>query len=145
MKTPILIFCLIIFCCMTVNAQKGWIQLFNGKDLTNWIIKIKDHPLNENYGNTFRVENGVMKVSYDQYNDQFKEQFGHIFYTQKFSAYLLVVEYNTDTANRWVPYPVSFYNLKKFFETYSYVTEKLGLFPSRYQGNMYSAIIHKAG
>jgi len=60
-------------------------------------------------------------------------------------GYLLVVEYNTDTANRWVPYPVSFYNLKKFFETYSYVTEKLGLFPSRYQGNMYSAIIHKAG
>ena len=93
MKTPILIFCLIIFCCMTLNAQKGWIQLFNGKDLTNWIIKIKDHPLNENYGNTFRVENGVMKVSYDQYNDQFKEQFGHIFYKQKFSAYLLVVEY----------------------------------------------------
>jgi len=78
---------------MTVNAQKGWIQLFNGKDLTNWIIKIKDHPLNENYGNTFRVENGVMKVSYDQYNDQFKEQFGHIFYKQKFSDYLLVVEY----------------------------------------------------
>lgn len=28
----------------------GWIQLFNGKD-----IKIKGHPLNENYGNTFRV------------------------------------------------------------------------------------------
>jgi len=66
--------------------------LFNGKDLKDWTIKIKDHPLNENFGNTFRVENGVMKVSYDQY-DGFKEQFGHIFYKQKFSAYLLVVEY----------------------------------------------------
>jgi len=68
------------------------IQLFNGKDLKDWAIKIKNHPLNENYGNTFRVENGVMKVSYDQYDD-FKEQYGHIFYKKSFSAYLLVVEY----------------------------------------------------
>ena len=73
-------------------AEGRWIKLFNGKDLKDWKIKIKDHPLNENFGNTFRVENGVMKVSYDQY-DGFKDQFGHIFYKQKFSAYLLVVEY----------------------------------------------------
>ena len=72
--------------------MKGWIQLFNGKDLKDWKIKIKDHPLNENFGNTFRVENGVLKVSYDQYGD-FKEQYGHIFYKKKFSAYLLVIEY----------------------------------------------------
>ena len=70
-----------------------WIQLFNGKDLKDWTVKIKDHPVNDNWGNTFRVENGVMKVSYDQYGDKFKEQFGHIFYKKKFSAYLLVVEY----------------------------------------------------
>jgi Domain of Unknown Function (DUF1080) len=67
-------------------------QLFNGTNLNNWVIKIKDHPLNENYGNTFRVSDGVMKVSYDQYDD-FKEQYGHIFYNQRFTAYLLVVEY----------------------------------------------------
>jgi hypothetical protein len=60
--------------------------------MKDWKVKIKDHPLNENFGNTFRVENGVMKVSYDQY-DEFKEQYGHIFYNKKFSAYLLVVEY----------------------------------------------------
>ncbi|MBG9378269.1 DUF1080 domain-containing protein [Panacibacter sp. DH6] len=77
----------------TATAQKGWIQLFNGKDLNDWVIKIKDHPLNENYGNTFRVENGVLKVSYDQYNNEFKEQFGHIYYNKAFSDYLLVVEY----------------------------------------------------
>ena len=68
------------------------IALFNGKNLENWVIKIKDHPLNENYGNTFSVKGGAMKVSYDQYDD-FKEQYGHIFYNKKFSAYLLVVEY----------------------------------------------------
>lgn len=75
------------------TSQKNWIQLFNGKNLKGWTIKIKDHPVNDNFGNTFRVENGVMKVSYDQYGDAFKEQFGHIFYKKKFSAYLLVVEY----------------------------------------------------
>ena len=74
------------------NGKNKWIKLFNGKDLKGWTVKIKDHPVNDNWGNTFRVENGVMKVSYDQY-DGFKEQFGHIFYKKKFSAYLLVVEY----------------------------------------------------
>ena len=73
-------------------SNKEWIHLFNKKDLKDWIIKIKDHPLHENFGNTFRVENGVMKVNYDQY-DNFNEQYGHIFYKKKFSAYLLVLEY----------------------------------------------------
>jgi hypothetical protein len=74
------------------NTKDKWIKLFNGKDLKDWKIKIKDHRLNENFGNTFRVQDGVMKVRYDQYDD-FKEQYGHIFYKKKFSAYLLVVEY----------------------------------------------------
>lgn len=74
------------------KASLKWVQLFNGKDLNNWTIKIKDHELNENFGNTFRVENGVMKVSYDQY-DGFKEKYGHIFHKNKYSHYLLAVEY----------------------------------------------------
>ena len=89
-----------LFLLITINglpqkrSKSGkWIKLFNGKNLKGWTVKIKDHPVNDNWGNTFRVENGVMKVSYDQYGDQFKEQFGHIFYKKKFSAYLLVVEY----------------------------------------------------
>lgn len=74
------------------SAEIPWIKLFNGKDLKDWQVKIKDHPLNENFGNTFCAENGLIKVSYDQYDD-FKEQYGHIFYKKKFSAYLLVIEY----------------------------------------------------
>ena len=75
-----------------INTGK-WIKLFNGKNLEGWTVKIKDHPVNDNFGNTFRVENGVIKVSYDQYGDKFKDQFGHMFYKKQFSAYLLVVEY----------------------------------------------------
>jgi hypothetical protein len=69
-----------------------WISLFNGKDLTGWTPKIKGYDLGENFGNTFRVEDGVMKVGYEQYN-QFDRKFGHIFYKDKFSHYRLRIEY----------------------------------------------------
>ena len=72
--------------------KKEWIQLFNGKDLDGWDVKITGYDLNDNFGNTFRVENGVMKTAYDQYG-QFNNRFGHIFYRQKFSHYIIAVEY----------------------------------------------------
>lgn len=72
--------------------RKEWRQLFNGKDLQGWEPKIRGYDLNDNFGNTFRVENGVMKVGYDAY-DAFKERFGHIFYNEKFSYYTIAVEY----------------------------------------------------
>src|SRR5256885_16916164 len=74
------------------SAEPGWISLFNGKDLTGWTPKIKGYELGDNFGNTFRVEEGVMKVSYDQYQ-KFDRKFGHIFYKDKFSNYRLRVEY----------------------------------------------------
>jgi len=72
--------------------RKDWIQLFNGKDLAGWDVKLAGHDLNDNYGNTFRVENGVLKVAYDKYT-AFNNKFGHIFHREKFSHYLLGVEY----------------------------------------------------
>ena len=72
--------------------QNGWIQLFNGNNLDGWTPKITGYEPGENFGNTFRVENGVIRVSYDQY-DTFGDRFGHLFYNQSFSSYRLVVEY----------------------------------------------------
>ncbi len=69
-----------------------WIDLFNGKDLNDWSVKITGQPLDNNYAHTFRVENGKLVVRYDQYTN-FNEQYGHIFYKKPFSAYLLVMEY----------------------------------------------------
>jgi hypothetical protein len=45
-------------------------QLFNGRDLTGWT---PDHPLQtyENYADTFRVEDGILRVSYDKYDGDF--------------------------------------------------------------------------
>ena len=73
--------------------RKDWIQLFNGKNLDGWVPKITGYNLGENYGNTFRVENGVLRVSYDGYTE-FGNRFGHIFYrNRKFSHYIVAAEY----------------------------------------------------
>jgi hypothetical protein len=73
-------------------AAGEWIQLFNGRNLDGWQAKIRHRPLGDNMGDTFRVEDGVLKVSYDQY-ENFNEQFGHLFYKDRFSSYDLRVEY----------------------------------------------------
>lgn len=81
-------------CSVTTQEQnEQWRPLFNGKNLDGWSVKITGYPLHENFGNTFRVENGVLKVSYDQYQNKFNNRFGHIFYKEKFSHYRLRVEY----------------------------------------------------
>ncbi len=87
-------FLLIIACSSPGQKEKKqeWIQLFNGEDLADWTIKIAGHELNENYKNIFRVADGLLKVSYDEY-DSFNGEFGHVFYKDKFSDYILRVEY----------------------------------------------------
>jgi hypothetical protein len=85
--------------CILPNAeaaQEGtgqWIQLFNGKDLTGWTPKIKGFELGDNHADTFRVEDGILKVAYDKYQGPFRGRFGHLFYEKPFSNYLLRIEY----------------------------------------------------
>lgn len=69
-----------------------WISLFNGKDLDGWTPKITGYDFGDNFGNTFRVEDGVLKVRYDGY-DSFNGRYGHLFYKDKFSRFRLRVEY----------------------------------------------------
>jgi hypothetical protein len=73
-------------------AQQDWVQLFNGRSLDGWTVKIAKHKPGENFGDTFRVENGLLKISYDKY-ETLDGQFGHLFYKDKFSYYLIAVEY----------------------------------------------------
>lgn len=74
------------------SAAENWIQLFNGKDLNDWQIKFKGHELGDNYNNTFRVEDGLLRVSYENW-EEWNGKFGHIFYNGEFSKYRLRVEY----------------------------------------------------
>lgn len=72
--------------------EEGWTSLFNGKDLTGWTPKIRGYKSGENFGNTFRVEDGYLTVRYDAY-EKFGERFGHLFYKTPYSNYLMRVEY----------------------------------------------------
>ena len=47
--------------------RKDWIQLFNGRDLDGWTPKFAKHDLGENFNDTFRVEDGLLKVRYDKW------------------------------------------------------------------------------
>lgn len=101
LRLPLPVLLLALVPCSACNAQgqpqpnaDGWIQLFNGKDLTGWTPKIKGYDLGNNYANTFRVEDGVLKVAYepDKY-EKFSGRFGHLFYKQPYSHYILRAEY----------------------------------------------------
>lgn len=82
-----------VMCSSLAIADDGeWKSLFNGKDLSGWTPKIKGYELGENYANTFRVEDGLLTVSYDGY-DSFDRKFGHLFYKDSFSHYKFRVEY----------------------------------------------------
>jgi hypothetical protein len=69
-----------------------WVSLFDGKSLEGWIPKVRHHAAGKNFGDTFRVEDGLLQVRYDQY-ETFDERFGHLFYHEPFSHYRLRVEY----------------------------------------------------
>jgi Domain of Unknown Function (DUF1080) len=81
-------------CLTTKNPsdKAEWQTLFNGKNLKNWTVKIHHHEVGDNYGNTFRVENDIMQVRYDQY-DSFNNRFGHLYYNTPFSYYHFSVDY----------------------------------------------------
>jgi len=76
----------------TADNSNDWIPLFNGEDLTGWTLKITGQELGEDPWNTVRVENGLLTVSYENY-DVFDDRFGHLFYEEPFSHYELRVEY----------------------------------------------------
>jgi hypothetical protein len=72
--------------------RKDWIQLFNGKDLSGWTPKFAHSELGTNVHDTFRVEDGLLKVRYDKWKG-FTDEFGHLFYKDPFNYYLLAAEY----------------------------------------------------
>ncbi|MCY4182995.1 MAG: DUF1080 domain-containing protein, partial [Gammaproteobacteria bacterium] len=74
-------------------AQEGrWVSLFNGENLEGWTPKFVGFPAGVNHLDTFRVEDGLLTVSYDNWAG-FNGEFGHLFHERSFSHYRLRVEY----------------------------------------------------
>lgn len=96
MRYLLVFFCFILLSCNSSKESSKsdeWIQLFNGKDIDDWIVKVHHHDVGVNFGNTFRVEDGIIKVRYDQYGD-FNDQFSHLFYKTPYSNFHLKLEYH---------------------------------------------------
>ena len=74
------------------KSTEQWESMFNGKDLSNWTVKIRNHPVGVNFGNTFRVEDEKIVVRYDAY-EKFDERFGHLFYNKPYGYYRIRLEY----------------------------------------------------
>jgi len=75
------------------DAPRGvWLPLFNGENLDGWVAKFAGRPLGDNYRDTFRVEDGMLVVSYDGW-DEFGGEFGHLFFDQPFSSYIVRADY----------------------------------------------------
>ena len=98
MKNLLFIFLLTCLATAATQAQpkdpqpSDWISLFNGKDLTGWDVKIAGYKMNDNYKNTFRAEDGMLRVKYDGY-ERFDGRYGHLYYKEPFSHYRLRFEY----------------------------------------------------
>lgn len=77
----------------TTARNEGWETMFNGRDLNNWTTKINHYEVGENYGDTFRVEDNMIKVRYDHYEDGFNDRFGHLYYYRPYAYFHLTLEY----------------------------------------------------
>ena len=75
------------------TTEKEWVSIFNGTDLKGWTIKIKGYPLGENFGNTMRVEDGLLKIRYDGYGPELNGRFGTVYFNRELKDYRLKVEY----------------------------------------------------
>ncbi|HKK77872.1 MAG TPA: DUF1080 domain-containing protein [Saprospiraceae bacterium] len=92
---PIIPLFLLMACEPTTTTdpnQEEWMDLFNGKDLSGWDIKIAGHEVNDNYKETVLVQDSMIRISYDQY-DNFDEKYGHIYYQEPFSYYKIRFDY----------------------------------------------------
>lgn len=113
-------------------------------------IEISDDIILEKIQLDFNTEildteqlNGILMANFLHYiNDKKSFLLG---IKKKLKAYgrIILVEYERDKANPWVPYPINYISLQKLSEDCGFGSiHKIGEVPSRYQqGTIYSALL----
>jgi len=97
MKYNLVVSCILLLitaCQPSKNSsdEEEWLSLFNGSDLSGWDIKIAGYKLNDNYNETFVVQDSMIRIRYNNY-DEFNDAFGHMYYKVPFSYYKLRFDY----------------------------------------------------
>ncbi len=72
--------------------KEEWISLFDGSSFDTWVPKFEGSELGVNYKNRFVLKDSLLSVRYAE-NDTFNNDFGHLYYKDKFSYYRLKVTY----------------------------------------------------
>lgn len=98
MRIILLISALLISCSGSKTLPEmrevtDWSDLFNGRNLNGWTTKIHHYEPGVNYGDTFRAEDGMIKVRYDKYEDDFENKFGHLYTDKVYADFHLILEY----------------------------------------------------
>lgn len=75
------------------QTQDDWENMFNGENLKGWTTKIHHYEVGDNYRDTFRAEDGMIKVRYDQYEGEFNDRFSHLYYDRPYSDFHLTMQY----------------------------------------------------
>ena len=92
--TKFICFLIVVVGCNNPDNSKteNWEILFNGIDLKDWKIKFANQNLDINYKNTFQIEDSILKVVYDNY-DNFDNNYAQIYYKKPYSYYKLKFDY----------------------------------------------------
>ena len=75
------------------QLNDGWETMFNGNDLKGWTTKVHHYEVGDNYADTFRVEDEIIKVRYDKYEGDFNNRYSHLYYDRPFSDFHLTMHY----------------------------------------------------
>ena len=89
------LFLILIGCTVTYAQQSNddWETMFNGTDLNGWTTKVHHYEVGNNYADTFRVEDNMVKVRYDKYEGEFNNRYSHLYYDKPFSDFHLTMQY----------------------------------------------------
>jgi hypothetical protein len=98
-----IILCILIYVILGCNRHIGtskssdqlWENLFDEDHQKRWKLKIAGVPLDENYLNTCTFSDNMLEISYKNYKN-WDDKFGHLFYDEKLSHYIVELEYNID-------------------------------------------------
>jgi hypothetical protein len=106
------------------TEEAKWIPLFNGKDLSGWTPKITGFAMGKNAFDTFVVEDGILKASYEKY-ESFEGRYGHLYTNLPYSHYRFRLEYRF--AGKMMEDAPSYVNLNSGVMFHSQPPQSMGI------------------
>ncbi|MEM9159683.1 MAG: DUF1080 domain-containing protein [Verrucomicrobiota bacterium] len=115
---------IILIICSCAPKEPQWFSIFNGENLDGWTVKTCGAPAGVNYKNILKVEDGMMRFDYSEF-DTFSNEYTHIFYKDKLSHFKVRLEYRMHSQR--VPGGKHFTELNSGIMFHSQSVESMGV------------------